>query len=167
MASYFRTITISNPGTFRVNIDAAIDGGISDARNVKIFNMFSLINVGERSGSGLCDLYHAWKENGFETPNIVETLDPDRITLTLDLKSEGNDGNREGIDGNIEGNKVLSKKEKDVLCIIKTEPALSAKKISDKIDISVSSVERALSGLRKKGYIAREGSTRGRWIILR
>ena len=31
----FKTIKISNPGTFRVNVAEAIDGGISDARNTK------------------------------------------------------------------------------------------------------------------------------------
>lgn len=61
----FRKITISNPGTFRISIDEAIAGGISDARNSRIFNMFSLINVGERSGSGLCDLFYTWQMNGF------------------------------------------------------------------------------------------------------
>ena len=54
----FRKVTISNPGTFRIGIDEAIAGGISDARNGKIFNMFSLINAGERSRFGLCDVYN-------------------------------------------------------------------------------------------------------------
>ena len=41
----FRKIVIANPGTFRIGIDEAIAGGISDARNGRIFNMFALINV--------------------------------------------------------------------------------------------------------------------------
>lgn len=48
----FRKVTISNPGTFHISIDEAIVGGISDARNGRIFNLFSLTNVGERSGTG-------------------------------------------------------------------------------------------------------------------
>ena len=56
----FRKIAISNPGTFRISIDEAIAGGISDARNSRIFNMFSLIKVGEQSGQGLCDVYSNW-----------------------------------------------------------------------------------------------------------
>lgn len=31
--------------------------------------MFVLINVGKRSGTGLCDVYHIWEENGFENLN--------------------------------------------------------------------------------------------------
>lgn len=48
----FRKTTIFNPGTFRIGINEAIAGGISDARNGRIFNMFSLIKVGERSDYG-------------------------------------------------------------------------------------------------------------------
>ena len=99
----FRKISISNPGTFRISVDEAIAGGISDARNGRIFNMFSLINVGERSGTGLCDVYNIWEESGFRRPELVETVDPDRITLTLEIKfdnaskSDGeNDGENDG-----------------------------------------------------------------------
>ena len=79
------TITVANPGLFRLGVDAAIGGGISDARNSRIFNMFSLIDVGERSGSGLCNLYHIWVTGGHPRPQIQETLDPDRVRLILKL----------------------------------------------------------------------------------
>ena len=86
----FRKITIANPGTFRIGIDEAIAGGISDARNGRIFNMFSLIKVGERSGQGLCDVYSVWDKNGFKKPELIETVDPDRITLTLAIEIDSN-----------------------------------------------------------------------------
>ena len=55
--------------------------------------MFALINVGERSGTGLCDVYHIWEENGFERPELTESVDPDRITFTLQIELDGvNDG---------------------------------------------------------------------------
>lgn len=60
----FRKVTISNPGTFRIGIDEAIAGSISDARNGKIFNMFALINVGERSGLKLMAI-HSLKQKGY------------------------------------------------------------------------------------------------------
>lgn len=180
----FKTIKISNPGTFRINIEEAIDGGVSDARNAKIFNMFALVKVGERSGMGLCDLYDTWEQYGFEQPLIEETMDPDRVSITLKLEGnsklfDGNDsnfeGNHDGNDGNHEGNRdgndgntdELSKNEYSVLGIIKNSPNMSAKKMSEILGISPSSVERALSGLRSKDYIKREGSTRGKWIILK
>lgn len=158
----FRKVTISNPGTFRISIDEAIAGGISDARNGKIFNMFALINVGERSGSGLCDVYNVWEENRFKRPEIVESISPDRVTLTLQIEI---DGNFDGNDGNPDGN--LTPNEQIVLTEIVKDASLSAAKIGIKIGISKPSVERIIRSLKQKGYIRREGSTRGRWIILK
>ena len=165
----FRKVTISNPGTFRISIDEAIAGGISDARNGKIFNMFALINVGERSGSGLCDVYNVWEENRFKRPEIVESISSDRVTLTLQIEIDGNlddnDGNFDGNDGNPDGN--LTPNEQIVLTEIVKDASLSAAKIGIKIGISKPSVERIIRSLKQKGYIRREGSTRGRWIILK
>lgn len=170
----FRKITISNPGTFRISVAEAIAGGISDARNGKIFNMFTLINVGERSGTGICDVYHVWNQNGFKEPVFVEKVNPDRVVLTLHVESddnfEGNDGNFEGNDGNFEGNegndKNLTSNEMLVLQAISQTPNLSAVKIGSQIGISKSTVERVLRSLKKEGWIRREGSTRGKWIVI-
>lgn len=82
----FRKMTFSNPGLCRINIDDAIAGGTSDARNSRIFNMFALIKVGERSGMGLCDIYNYWDAYGYEKPIIKETLNPDRFTLILQIE---------------------------------------------------------------------------------
>ena len=162
----FRKITISNPGTFRISIDEAIAGGISDARNGKIFNMFSLINVGERSGTGICDVYHVWDENGFKKPTFTETVNPERVVLTLQTEVDGNIDNTDGnSDGNPDGN--LTQNEMLVLQVISQTPGLSAAKVGSHIGISKPSVERVLHSLKKKGIIRREGSTRGKWIILR
>ncbi len=175
----FRKITISNPGTFRIGIDAAIAGGISDARNSRIFNMFSLIDVGERSGSGLCDLYNNWKEYGYKTPVLCEMVDPDRISLTLEIELEteiggdrdGNVGNDVGNDGNIVGNcggnvGNLAGNELLIYQEIKANPAVSAAEIAETLSLSKRTVERISGSLRDKGYIRREGSTRGKWIVL-
>jgi len=124
--------------------------------------MFSLINVGERSGTGLCDLFNVWEESGFKKPTIQETIDPDRITLTLQIETYTNDGNH---DGNSDGN--LSEIENDVLSAIRTAPNQSARKIAEHIGVSEKTVERAIRTLKQKDNIKREGSTRGKWIILK
>ena len=46
-------ISFSNPGDFRIEIDAAKSGGISDPRNSTMLKMFNLIDIGERAGSGI------------------------------------------------------------------------------------------------------------------
>ncbi len=162
----FRKVTISNPGTFRIDINEAIAGAVSDARNSKIFNMFSLINVGERSGIGLCDVYSAWKSFGYKQPEFIESVDPDRVTLVLNIESEGNYGGSDGnSDGNDDGN--LSATEKKIYAVIKENNSISAIKIAERLAVSPSTVERATRKLKKLGYIERTGKTRGSWNILK
>ena len=80
------TITISNPGNFRIELDEAKSGGISDPRNASLMKMFNLINVGERAGSGIPTIYQACTEQGWKEPIILEEFEPARTTLTLFVK---------------------------------------------------------------------------------
>ena len=162
----FRKITISNPGTFRIGIDEAIAGGISDARNGKLFNMFSLIKVGERSGSGLCDVYSVWKTHGYKKPLLKETVGPDRITLVLEL-----DGRYDGVNDG-DGPKSfsiypeLTRTQRKVYEEIKRNPSAPAKWIAETVGLSKPTVERAVAVLKEKGYLLRLGSSKtGTWMI--
>lgn len=79
----FRTITFSNPGTMRISKSVAVAGGTSDARNTAIFNIFALVDIGERSGMGLANLHGLWKKYGYVEPTITESYDPDRTIITV------------------------------------------------------------------------------------
>lgn len=81
--NYFK---FSNPGTLRISIGEALNGGISDPRNENIFKMFSLIGVGERAGSGIEKIQKAWKDENWISPQLDEKFDPDRIELTLKME---------------------------------------------------------------------------------
>ena len=50
-----------------------------------IFNIFALIDVGERSGMGLSNFYSVWDECGYERPTIEELHEPDQTVLTVKL----------------------------------------------------------------------------------
>ena len=78
-----QTISFSNPGIFRVNKAVAVEGGTSDARNSHIFNIFALVDIGERSGMGLADLYGHWKKYNLPEPAIMEEYDPDRVKIIV------------------------------------------------------------------------------------
>lgn len=77
------TITMSNPGGFRIEIDAAKSGGVSDPRNGAMLKMFNLIDIGERAGSGIPNIFRVWREQGWVMPAITEQLEPERTILTL------------------------------------------------------------------------------------
>ena len=81
---HFRRITFANPGTFRVPLDIAIAGGTSDARNDVLFTLFALVEIGEKLGTGLVQLFALWEQNGWPRPEFKEQFDPERTFLTLD-----------------------------------------------------------------------------------
>lgn len=84
---HYETLSFRNPGSLRMSRELAIAGGNSDARNARIFNIFALIDVGERSGMGLSNLYSVWEECGYARPLIEELHEPDQTVVTVDLKA--------------------------------------------------------------------------------
>ena len=83
------TIAFSNPGGFRIDVETAKSGGVSDPRNGALTKMFNLIDVGNRTGSGIPNMFNVWKKQGWTAPVITESFDPDRITLLLVLGNTG------------------------------------------------------------------------------
>ena len=55
----------------------------SDPLNKSLMKKFNLINIGERAGSGVPNIFNVWNEEGFVEPEIEERFDPDRTILTL------------------------------------------------------------------------------------
>ena len=58
-------------------------GGIYDPRNKVLMKMFNLINIGERAGSGVPNIFNTWEDQGWVEPVIEEQFDPDRTLLIL------------------------------------------------------------------------------------
>ena len=85
---YPKRLEVSNPGTLRMSKSVAIAGGTSDARNGKIFNIFSLVRIGERSGMGLSSLYGVWEKEKFAAPVIVESYEPDRTKVMVEYEPD-------------------------------------------------------------------------------
>ncbi len=77
------SVTMENPGLFRIAIDRVRSGGLSDPRNGLIMKLFNRIGVGERSGSGIPVIYRVWHEQGWAEPENVQSFRPDRTKLTL------------------------------------------------------------------------------------
>ncbi len=76
-------IVFSNPGSFRVPLEQARQGGASDPRNGGLQRMFQLIDVGQGTGGGLSDIFAIWRDQGWEPPRIEEDFGPERIRMTL------------------------------------------------------------------------------------
>ncbi len=42
-----------------------------------------MINIGERAGSGVLNIFNVWEDEEWEEPEIIEKFDPDRTVLVL------------------------------------------------------------------------------------
>lgn len=82
-------IVVENPGCLRISKEKALSGGNSDPRNATIIKMFNLISVGERSGSGVPNIFKVWKDENLLMPELVERFNPDRTILLLPLEKAG------------------------------------------------------------------------------
>lgn len=76
---------MTNSGDFRIGLSSARSGGISDPRNGTMMKMFNLIEIGERAGSGIPNIFEVWKQQGWSEPAIMISSEPDRGTLILPL----------------------------------------------------------------------------------
>jgi len=102
-------ITLSNPGNLRIELTTALSGGVSDPRNSAMLKMFNFIDIGERAGSGIPNIFRVWKEQKWNEPFLSESFEPDRITLSLPLSPITN------------GNKKVTTKSDDKKVTIKSD----------------------------------------------
>jgi len=83
-------IIFENPGYIRTGKEQMRKGGESDPRNKTLMKMFNLANIGERSGSGVPNIFNTWEDQGWKEPVIEERFDPDRTILTLEFVDKTN-----------------------------------------------------------------------------
>ena len=78
-------LSVSNSGTFLINRDVAIAGGVTETRNPILARIFTLIGVVDRAGSGLRKIYSTWQEKFEQTPDLSESYAPDKVDMELPL----------------------------------------------------------------------------------
>lgn len=76
----------SNPGLFRISVEQALEGNMSNLRNPNLFKMFILIGLCKRTGSGLKSIKTAWEKDRGETLDIIQAPESERTILTLHVK---------------------------------------------------------------------------------
>ncbi len=162
-------ISFSNPGGFRIEIDAAKSGGISDPRNAVILKFFNLIDIGERSGSGIPSIFSVWNQNGFEEPQLIETFEPERIKLQLNFQKIGDKKSAIKIGDKKSaikiGDKRTSIKDEKLRKIIEylTDHAeAKSSEIAEYVELKPSRARDYLNELIKNGIIITEGGNRNR-----
>jgi Predicted transcriptional regulator containing an HTH domain and an uncharacterized domain shared with the mammalian protein Schlafen len=179
---------ISNPGALRISPAEAFGGGISDPRNPLIFKMFSLINIGERAGSGLSNIRQAWEEQNWKKPELVESFEPERTSLKLrtqsknyknmivigdnivkenDYMSAYYDGKSTVNDGKATVKKNLNQTQSRILELIDKNKIITIEDMAGIIGITKRNIEKNLKILKVNGMLTRIGGRKkGHWEIL-
>lgn len=76
-----------NPGLMRLPLEDVIVGGVSDCRNRLLHQMFLLIGLGEKAGSGMPKIFSGWKSANWRTPKLWEKPFPAQTLLELSTAS--------------------------------------------------------------------------------
>ena len=157
------SITMSNPGSFRIEIDAAKSGGVSDPRNGTMLKMFNLIDIGERAGSGIPNIFRVWREQNWTTPEITEQLEPERTILSLVFEKAS--GKKQAIKAN--NHTIYSRQKQSVIEYLTRKIQADCKTIADLLEISSPRARAVLAKMVKEEIIITEGGNRNRTYKLK
>lgn len=147
--------TFRNPGSFRVNVEDAKFGGISDPRNGALVKMFNLLDIGDSSGDGLSRIYEIWQQMGWDFPIIREYFAPDYIELIL--KIHLNDGHK--LSGST-GNFATSQSNRRLIISYLTRHASATEaELTDFIGLTATDIQELLTDLIELGIIEMKAPT--------
>ena len=154
-------ITLSNPGNFRIEIDTAKSGGVSDPRNGTMLKMFNLIDIGERAGSGIPNIFRVWREQEWTMPMISESFDPDRITLSLAFKKS--DDKKVTIKSDDKKVTIKTARQKNEIIMYLTDHVFAKNTdVAELLGVKSTRVKQLLKELLDEGVIVAEGSNKNR-----
>ena len=163
-------ISLSNPGSFRIDIRDAIVGGVSDPRNGTILKMFNLINIGERAGSGVPLICKVWNTLGWEEPEFKESFHPERTTVRLRLNQNRNAYANSGA---LAGNRVnepgisyhVQTQRNTVLNYLSTHDCITTAEVCALLNLSATQGRKILRELAEDGVLIPLGHNKDRRYV--
>lgn len=159
------SITLANPGSFRIPLEHARSGGLSDPRNTALMRMFHLICVSACAGSGIPGIFSVWRKQGWAEPVLQEALAPERITLTLPLRPAAC---APAAQSPARPGSALAAYQKEQLLQHLTEHiSAGSAALADALGLPRARVRTLLAQLQAEGYIIAEGSGHGRTYRLK
>lgn len=153
-------MVFENPGMFRIPIEKAFEGGVSDPRNGTILKMFNLIDIGERSGSGIPTIANVFKNADLPDPIIKEEFGPDRTTLVLKIRPI-----RTGATP-LTSNLSLTEQEMQIINYIKENQFITREKVEELLDVKQRRANTLLAGLIERQLISKVGVNKNTHYVM-
>lgn len=150
-------LILANPGYVRTGKKQMRLGGESDPRNKALMKMFNLINIGERAGSGVPNIFNVWADEGWEEPVIEERFDPDRTVLSLSFKKKATVKS--------DSKKVTEKTKAQydiILSFMKDDMWYNASEVSEILGVKETRTKELLRNLCAEGILVDNAKIRGR-----
>ncbi|TBU77573.1 transcriptional regulator [Pseudomonas daroniae] len=150
-----------NPGTMRVPPAQALQGGESDCRNRTLHQMFLMIGIGERAGSGLPKIRQGWElVNGrLSLQDTFEPYEQTRLELAWPQAVSP-------IASPIASPIVPSAMEDAVLALLRENARLSTVQLGERLKVSKRTILTYIDNLKTQGRLRRVGSPRsGHWEL--
>ena len=142
-------VTVTNPGGFRIPLEKAKLGGISDPRNHAIMRMLLSIGLVEQMGSGIYSLYKSIEDGTLMNLTITEESSPLRVVTELSL---------------LPPNQGLGETERTILRYLSVHNSSTLPEIAKSTGISNRTASMTLKKMAEDGLVFRTGNTRGvRW----
>jgi len=156
-----------NPGTMRVPIGVALQGGESDCRNRNLQKMFQLVGLGEQAGSGLPKIYRNWEGQSWRKPLLYEKYEREQTLLELRMVSLLPEEVMHELDRRFgERFRCLPEVERLALATVAIEGSVTHSRLKDITTTHPHDLTRALSGLVRDGFLESAGTGRGTFYVL-
>lgn len=161
----YQEITLSNPGSFRVPLDTAKSGGVSDPRNTAMARMFRFVDVGEYTGRR-----HPQSVPYLEIRRLGRSRfsrragSPDRVSLTLYMT--GHSGAENAAAGKQVPLSALSQRQL-LIDYLTDHPTSDLFALSKSLGTSLSRTESLLQQLADEGIVVVEAGQGNRLYKLK
>ena len=159
-------LIFENPGYIRTGKNQMRIGGESDPRNKGLMKMFNLINIGERAGSGVPNIFNVWEDEGWKEPEIIERFGPDRTVLILTFAKKVAKKSGEKKVAKKSGEKKVTKRTQEkyklILNMMESGKWYKASEFESVVDVKESRIKVLLNELTELGLVESVGSTKGK-----
>ena len=151
----------------RIPIENAVNGGESDCRNRTIHQMFLLIGLGERAGSGLPKIFSGWSSQHWSKPLLYEKQEPEQTLLELRMINLFDDSVINNlIDIYGDTFKKLDNTKRVILATAYLEKIVNHSRLNEIIDEHSHDISNILKQLVEDKFLNSDGIGRGKVYFL-
>ena len=156
---YDDRVEITSPGGLPRGLKEKDFGKVSILRNPGIADLMQRIEYIEKMGTGVMRMEQLMKDAGLESVQYEFSSFVRLVFNRYPSTRTGKENLKESLKENL---------KEQILEELRMDNSITAKKLSEKLNLSRGSINHHLDVLKKDGYILRVGSTKtGRWKILK